>query len=118
IILYVKAGYHGSEGVDIKSYGLANPEFPHQSTANQWFSESQFESYRALGFRITDEVLHRALERLGYPAQASIEQILENVSGSITKPPAQPPTGRIRRRPPIPAAAPAGTTPGQASEGT
>jgi len=118
IILYVKAGYHGSEGVDIKSYGLANPEFPHQSTANQWFSESQFESYRALGFRITDEVLHRALERLGYPAQASIEQILENVSGSITKPPAQPPTGRIRRRPPIPAAAPAATTPGQASEGT
>ncbi|PJI37172.1 hypothetical protein CTI14_67030, partial [Methylobacterium radiotolerans] len=25
-----------------------SPAFPHESTANQWFSESQFESYRAL----------------------------------------------------------------------
>jgi hypothetical protein len=118
VILYVKPGYHGAEGADIRSYAVSNPEFPHQSTANQWFSESQFESYRALGFWITDEVLRRALARLGYPAQPSLEQILQNVSDSVTKPPAQQPsTRRTRRRPPTPTAAPAGTTPGQASEG-
>jgi len=26
--------------------------FPHQSTGDQWFDESQFESYRALGYHI------------------------------------------------------------------
>jgi hypothetical protein len=26
-----------------------HPEFPHESTADQWFTESQFESYRRLG---------------------------------------------------------------------
>ena len=31
--------------------------FPHESTANQWFGEAQFESYRALGVHTLDEVL-------------------------------------------------------------
>jgi hypothetical protein len=35
-----------------------NPTFPHQSTADQFFSESQFESYRALGFYQVDRILH------------------------------------------------------------
>lgn len=35
---------------DIRAYGEKNLKFPHQSTANQWFGESQFESYRKLGF--------------------------------------------------------------------
>ncbi len=28
---------------------MANEALPHEPTSNQWFSESQFESYRALG---------------------------------------------------------------------
>ena len=31
-------------------YAALHAEFPHQSTADQFFSESQFESYRALGY--------------------------------------------------------------------
>lgn len=34
---------------DVWRYCDQNPKFPHQSTADQWFDESQFESYRALG---------------------------------------------------------------------
>ena len=34
---------------DVWRYCDQNPTFPHQSTADQWFDESQFESYRALG---------------------------------------------------------------------
>jgi hypothetical protein len=49
-LLYLKAGYHGKEEpADIKSYALANPAFPHDATLNQFFAESQFESYRSLG---------------------------------------------------------------------
>jgi len=40
---------HGDEPVDVMNYARSNPEFPHQSTADQFFSESQFESYRVLG---------------------------------------------------------------------
>ena len=59
VILYVKPGYQGNESADIRSYAMANSEFPHQSTIDQWFTESQFESYRALGFEIMDGALSR-----------------------------------------------------------
>jgi hypothetical protein len=34
---------------DVWRYFEQNESFPHQSTADQWFDELQFESYRALG---------------------------------------------------------------------
>jgi hypothetical protein len=36
----------------IAYYKSKNPDFPHQSTADQFFDESQFECYRALGYRV------------------------------------------------------------------
>ena len=47
----------------IAHYKSRNPSFPHETTADQFFSEEQFECYRALGF----EVVMRALkpERAG-----------------------------------------------------
>ena len=35
---------------------MANKAFPHESTIEQWFSESQFESYRALGYHILEQL--------------------------------------------------------------
>jgi Patatin-like phospholipase len=61
ILLYVKAGYHGVEGAGVRSYAMANDDFPHQSTLDQWFSESQFESYRELGLEIMDGILSKAM---------------------------------------------------------
>ena len=49
-IVYIKPALSNDEPVDIVTYRKAYPAFPHQSTANQWFTEAQFESYRALGF--------------------------------------------------------------------
>ena len=63
VILYVKPAFHGNESAGIRSYAMANPEFPHQSTIDQWFTESQFESYRALGFEIMDGVLSQTLSK-------------------------------------------------------
>lgn len=59
-ILYVKPAYHGTsktEGAGVRSYANASREFPHESTADQWFSESQFESYRSLALDIADTFL-------------------------------------------------------------
>jgi hypothetical protein len=33
----------------VRAYAAANAKFPHDTTMNQWFTESQFESYRTLG---------------------------------------------------------------------
>lgn len=47
--VYIKPVFYGDEPQDIYNYAKTNETFPHQSTGDQWFSESQFESYRALG---------------------------------------------------------------------
>src|SRR5882724_5250387 len=49
IIVYIKPLCYGDEPRDIYEYFKTNPTFPHESTADQFFSESQFESYRMLG---------------------------------------------------------------------
>ena len=52
IIVYIKSSLTGDEPADILSYKKEHPAFPHDSTTNQWFTESQFESYRALGHHV------------------------------------------------------------------
>ncbi|SIT46195.1 conserved membrane hypothetical protein [Paraburkholderia ribeironis] len=49
IILYIKPCFYGSEPPDIQEYAEKHSDFPHESTADQFFNESQFESYRKLG---------------------------------------------------------------------
>jgi hypothetical protein len=55
ILVYLKSSLTGDESTDVLHYSLQNPDFPHESTADQWFSESQFESYRQLGEHICKE---------------------------------------------------------------
>jgi hypothetical protein len=69
-ILYIKSSVTGRlewkdggqevkispEPSDILNYKLQHATFPHDSTANQWFTESQFESYRRLGQHVVEEV--------------------------------------------------------------
>lgn len=54
-LLYFKSGLHGTEPMDVLSYAMTHAAFPHETTANQFFTESQFESYRRLGFEIADQ---------------------------------------------------------------
>jgi hypothetical protein len=49
-LLYIKPALCGQEPADVGHYAASHPEFPHEPTSDQWFSESQMESYRALGF--------------------------------------------------------------------
>ncbi len=58
VIVYVKASLSGDEKDYILDYKLRNPAFPHETTSDQFFSEEQFEMYRALGFHMVDGLFH------------------------------------------------------------
>jgi hypothetical protein len=57
-LIYFKPAFYGREPVDVYNYGMKNKSFPHEPTSHQFFSESQFESYRRLGYYIIDNVLN------------------------------------------------------------
>ena len=44
-------------GLLLKGYKGANPDFPDQSTADQFFDEEQFEAYRKLGYQIAENMI-------------------------------------------------------------
>jgi hypothetical protein len=50
IIIYIKSAFTGDENDYVTNYKKRYPLFPHESTADQFFTEEQFEVYRALGF--------------------------------------------------------------------
>jgi hypothetical protein len=58
--IYVKPSFYGREPRDIYSYARQSATFPHETTADQFFSESQFESYRRLGRHTVSELLLQA----------------------------------------------------------
>jgi hypothetical protein len=60
-LVYVKATLKGDEPVDVLEYHSNHPDFPHDSTANQFFDEAQWESYRRLGEHIGSKVLTSAV---------------------------------------------------------
>jgi hypothetical protein len=75
IILYIKPALHGTEAAGIISYAAAHPTFPHETTTDQWFTESQFESYRSLGFEITDRILRDKVPLPRTP-ETTLQQLL------------------------------------------
>lgn len=55
--LYIKPVVYKENGPrDVRNYAKISAKFPHESTADQFFSETQFESYRHLGFFATDTI--------------------------------------------------------------
>jgi hypothetical protein len=56
-LLYIKASLNANEPADVTQYAKTHPEFPHESTANQFFNEAQFESYVRLGAHIVEEIM-------------------------------------------------------------
>jgi hypothetical protein len=48
-MLYIKLAMLGTESSYVLDYRRENPRFPHQTTADQFFDEAQFEAYRKLG---------------------------------------------------------------------
>ncbi|MFL6844172.1 MAG: patatin-like phospholipase family protein [Allosphingosinicella sp.] len=67
-LLYVKPSYFGELPVDVRSYAAKSPTFPHESTADQFYSESQFESYRRLGYFFTEALGRKGGDPTSIPA--------------------------------------------------
>jgi Patatin-like phospholipase len=90
VLVYVKPGYHGSEPADIRAYAAAHPEFPHESTADQWFSESQMESYRALGSHIIGKICRGDGETPEPSEPLDLFEFTRLVSSYVEKPKPKP----------------------------
>ena len=50
VIVWIKPAVTPKDAMDVQQYHRANTDFPQQSTRDQWYDESQFESYRRLGY--------------------------------------------------------------------
>jgi Patatin-like phospholipase len=75
-LIYIKPALLGTEPRDIYNYSRVSDTFPHESTSDQWFSESQFESYRALGQQTIDWIFSRQSEAI--PEDAGRARVLND----------------------------------------
>lgn len=87
-LLYIKLSLTGNEGGFLRRYRLDEPTFPHHSTANQFFTEAQFEAYRSLGEHIGDKLFLRALvgERLAESSSVEIESLFRELGTRLLEP--------------------------------
>ena len=68
VLIYLKPALVKDDAADLLGYAASNKQFPHDTTANQFFDESHFENYRAMG------------EATGRTARAAIEQALNKIA--------------------------------------
>ena len=96
-LLYLKLSLTGNEGEFLRRYRLDEPAFPHTSTANQFFSEAQFEAYRSLGEHVGDKMFLPAI--VGEAMAAKAEVVLENWFEEIGRNMLEPLAGTEAPRP-------------------
>lgn len=61
LLLYLKLSLTGDEAELLKKYRSLNPDFPHQSTIDQFYDEEQFEAYRQLGVHVAEGAFSSAI---------------------------------------------------------
>lgn len=88
-LLYIKLSLTGNEGEFLRRYRLDEPAFPHHSTADQFFSETQFEAYRSLGEHVGDKLFLRALvgDQLAKSDSVGVEKWFGELGKRLLDPP-------------------------------
>ena len=81
-LLYLKSSVTGDEDEVILQYRSASPSFPHESTADQFFSEGQFEAYRSLGQHMAEQVFKDSKSSAKSNDEMSFDE-LENWFGAL-----------------------------------
>lgn len=66
VFVYVKCSMTGDEWPDIRQYADVHADFPHETTADQFFDENQFEAYRHLGYKVGAKMVRAWGARLGF----------------------------------------------------
>jgi hypothetical protein len=74
VLLYLKPWLPENLPADVLAYWAAHDDFPHQSTVDQFFQESQFESYRGLGEKIVLQAFAAAGD---FPEGSKLRKVLE-----------------------------------------
>jgi hypothetical protein len=77
-ILYIKASRRAGVPSDVMHYASENAAFPHESTSDQFFSESQFESYRRLGHFLAGEIVGASRARAS--SDLDMDQLFRDLS--------------------------------------
>jgi hypothetical protein len=81
VLIYIKASLSGDENDYVIAYKKANPQFPHETTLDQLFSEEQFEAYRALGQHIARRFLDGSDNVAAYADEK--EELLKTVKAML-----------------------------------
>lgn len=103
VLIYVKPAVCQTESYDVYNYARSSQRFPHESTADQWFSESQFESYRALG---RESILTMVRNGPHHTYPLSLAQLQQDVEDYVLKGPAPVPQVLVSPAPPAKALQP------------
>jgi hypothetical protein len=98
LLIYVKSTV--IEQMDFKTAGYlaSNPEFPHQSTVDQFFDPAQFDAYRCLGYESIETALCALKDSKALDAYPTLKDVLMSPEAKIAsrpvtlKPPSAPNT--------------------------
>ena len=97
VMIYIKSSFTGDENDYVVNYKKRYSLFPHESTADQFFTEEQFEVYRALGFHAAYGLFDRRDDFAGLDSPAFKKDALELLDRIFAAPPdADPLWGRSR----------------------
>jgi hypothetical protein len=83
-LVYIKACLCSKLSEDVKHYAGEHPAFPHEPTFNQFFKESQFESYRRLGAHSVEHILSEDPRTL-YPREISLSDFVSLAEQHATR---------------------------------
>lgn len=84
-LLYIKLSRTGNESPPFEYYRSRNADCPHQSTADQFFDEEQFEAYRSLGEHAANDLFSEEL--LGKPPQvATLQDWFSKIASALKDP--------------------------------
>ncbi len=81
-LLYIKSSLTGNEPEYVLSYRAGHPLFPHESTADQLYSEERFEAYRALGHHAASDLFRPELVGPTH-ANAKVKDWFQSLADSL-----------------------------------
>jgi hypothetical protein len=85
LLLYLKLSVTGNESELIKRYRINHPEFPHQTTLDQFFDQEQFEAYRQLGVHVADGLFSSAITS-GSTSPPTVRSWFESLARNLLQP--------------------------------
>ena len=84
-MLYLKLSLTGDEAEALKRYRTIHPDFPHQSTLDQFYDEEQFEAYRQLGVHVAEGTFSPAL-MTDDPSPSTVTNWFKQLASNMLEP--------------------------------